>query len=319
MGRLLTTEEFIKRSKRKHGDKFDYSLTEFFGFEVKIKVICPIHGLIEQRPYDHLRSSGCRRCGYEKSVKSNTEIDQKVFEERCNKIHDNFYNYNETNYINLKTKVKIICPLHGKFEQNPVKHLSGQGCKKCSKEKKSIMLRMSKEEFINRSNELYNNKYDYSLVKFENQHSKIKIICPDHGIFEQFVQSHLTNRKCKKCAKEEMLFNKNFYNFSKDRWLQLTKKGFLYLVKCSTDNEVFYKVGITGKTIEQRYKSEKLYKVEIIDFIEESENLERIWDNEVLFHSTNKKFKYIPKLEFNGKSECYEYCDEILNNFKSLK
>jgi hypothetical protein len=40
-------------------------------------------------------------------------------------------------------------------------------------------------EFIKNAKNLYGNKYDYSLVNYINAKTKIKIICPEHGEFEQ--------------------------------------------------------------------------------------------------------------------------------------
>lgn len=57
------------------------------------------------------------------------------FLEKSNNIHDDFYNYEKTNYINARTKITIVCPVHGEFEQLPFNHLKGKGCKKCGIEK----------------------------------------------------------------------------------------------------------------------------------------------------------------------------------------
>jgi len=53
------------------------------------------------------------------------------FVEKANKIHNNKYDYSLVEYINSKSKIKIICPIHGVFEQTPAKHLMGRGCQKC--------------------------------------------------------------------------------------------------------------------------------------------------------------------------------------------
>ena len=47
-------------------------------------------------------------------------------------VHNNKYDYSLVKYINNTTKVDIICPIHGKFEQTPLDHIQGHGCKKCS-------------------------------------------------------------------------------------------------------------------------------------------------------------------------------------------
>lgn len=51
------------------------------------------------------------------------------------KKHNNFYDYSLVNYINSKTKVKIICPKHNVFEQLPYEHLRGKGCPICNESK----------------------------------------------------------------------------------------------------------------------------------------------------------------------------------------
>ncbi len=58
-------------------------------------------------------------------------ITQESFRERANKAHNNFYSYDKTLYVHPKTKVIITCPEHGDFEQGPIDHLGGHGCRKC--------------------------------------------------------------------------------------------------------------------------------------------------------------------------------------------
>lgn len=50
-------------------------------------------------------------------------------------VHGDKYDYSQVEYVNSKTKVKIICPIHGEFEQAPEKHWAGRGCSLCGKEK----------------------------------------------------------------------------------------------------------------------------------------------------------------------------------------
>jgi len=59
------------------------------------------------------------------------------FIKRSNNIHADKYNYSKSIYKNMKTKVIIICPIHGEFNQTPDSHLSGQGCpdKECIRQK----------------------------------------------------------------------------------------------------------------------------------------------------------------------------------------
>lgn len=59
---------------------------------------------------------------------------KETFIEKANKVHNNKYDYSETDFKNVNTKVCIICPKHGLFEQLPYNHLKGQGCRKCGRE-----------------------------------------------------------------------------------------------------------------------------------------------------------------------------------------
>ena len=58
----ITTEEFIKRAKEVHGNKYDYSKVEYINNKIKVCIICPIHGEFWQMPINHLLGRGCKVC-----------------------------------------------------------------------------------------------------------------------------------------------------------------------------------------------------------------------------------------------------------------
>jgi hypothetical protein len=70
----LTTEEFITKAKLIHGDKYDYSLVDYTHSHTKIKIICPVHGLFEQQPTNHLHGNGCPNCNSSKGEEKIKEI-----------------------------------------------------------------------------------------------------------------------------------------------------------------------------------------------------------------------------------------------------
>jgi hypothetical protein len=106
-------------------------------------------------------------------------------------IHGDKYDYSLVEYVNNRLKVTIICPFHGEFIQSPVEHLKGSGCKLCYYKKSATNQKMSIDNFKREASKRHNNKYDYSLLDYNNIKTKIKIICPLHGIFEQYPNSHL--------------------------------------------------------------------------------------------------------------------------------
>ena len=184
-------KKFIEKSNLIHSNKYDYSLVDYKNNKTKVKIICPIHGIFEQTPYHHIcRKQGCSKCS--KKYKPNT----KEFIDKCLKIHENRYDYSLVDYKNNKTKIKIICPIHGVFEQYPYAHLKKkQGCNLCYKKNMFDDI----YTFIEKSNLIHNNKYDYSLTNYINSKTKVKIICPKHGVFEQIPNDHINGSGCPKC------------------------------------------------------------------------------------------------------------------------
>lgn len=189
--RTSTTEEFIQKARKAHGDKYDYSKVNYVSSITKVIIICPEHGEFQQLPSQHLRGHGCPMCvGYEVGKR----LTQEEFIERARKIHGDKYDYNRVNYVNAHTPVTIICPTHGEFQQEPCDHLKG-GCRKCAFDN----LRMTQEEFIRRAREIHGDRYDYSKVNYINSNTKVTIICPVHGEFQQTPIDHLVGKGCRQC------------------------------------------------------------------------------------------------------------------------
>lgn len=181
-------EDFINKSKIKHGDKYGYSLVEYKNSRTKIKIICDIHGVFTQNPNQHLLGRGCPKCG------NVYKCNNKEFIDKLRTVHKNKYDYSLVEYKSNKFKIKIICPVHGMFEQVAQSHLMGNGCSVCSGKNKGSL-----SEFVEKAKKIHFNKYDYSLSVYSNRDKKLKIICPTHGVFEQMPHIHLKGHGCKYC------------------------------------------------------------------------------------------------------------------------
>jgi hypothetical protein len=117
------------------------------------------------------------------------------FIERAVKIHWDTYDYSLVEYKDVKTKVKIICKVHGVFEQTPNNHIYVKcGCPKCYGNDT-----FTKEKFIEKSLLIHGNVYDYSSVVYTNISKKVTIICKSHGFFSQSPRHHLRGNGCPKC------------------------------------------------------------------------------------------------------------------------
>lgn len=282
MTKKLTTEEFVEKAKRVHGNKYDYSVSVYTGTFNLIDIICKEHGVFKQKPNNHLNGQGCKLCGISRNkdkqknakfiensqqihgnkydyslveyINNRTKIKLfcndckniieqtptnnlkhgcpyctlriltlKKFIQKANKFHNNKYDYSKVNYKNTRTKITIICPVHGEFKQRVDHHLIC-GCPKCSKK-----YNYTNYEFINLANEIHNNLYDYSKTNYINAKTKIKIICRKHGEFVQTPSSHLSGKGCPNCRTSqgetiiEQILVSNNIKFSKQKSFPMCK------------------------------------------------------------------------------------------------
>ena len=191
------SKNFIELSTIKHHNKYDYSLCICNKSHDKVKIICPKHGIFEQLAYRHLKGHGCKKCSDQQNGK-NRRFTKEFIINKFKDIHGDKFDYSLVNYINIETKVKIICKYHGIFYQTPSAHINHkQGCPKCVGRNKD------NKDIINKYNVIHNNYYDYSLMNYKNNKTKIKIICPNHGVFEQLPYDHLNGCGCAKCKKSK--------------------------------------------------------------------------------------------------------------------
>jgi hypothetical protein len=127
----LTTKEFIKRAKEKHGNRYDYSLVNYTRIGALVIIICPIHGEFFQIAELHLNGKNCLKCSYiDRGKKKRNSIEKWI--SSAEKTHNKFFDYSKSVYSKAKNKIEIICPKHGSFWQEANSHLRGIGCPKCS-------------------------------------------------------------------------------------------------------------------------------------------------------------------------------------------
>ena len=192
----LTTEEFIERAIKVHGNKYNYSEVEYINSETKVKIFCNnCHIFFEQKANNHLQGQGCPYCvGKHKT--------SEKFIQEAIKIHGNNYDYSNVKYNHAYKKIKIYCSsCHKYFYQTPHDHLNGRGCPYCKNIKISKKLRSSSKEFIKKAQEIHGlNKYDYSNVKYTTAKQQIYIKCNTcERMFLQSPEHHLRGQGCPFC------------------------------------------------------------------------------------------------------------------------
>ena len=305
IGRNKTIIEVLAEFKNIHGDKYDYSRVKYSLLNKKVEIVCPEHGVFSQTPQNHIAGQACPKCGGSLKLTLLEYIDE------CKKVHDDKYDYSQVIYKNGRSKIKIICPAHGEFTQEAFSHKSGCGCPYCAGN-----YTLETEEVIDQFGRVHGDRYDYSKVNYTGVFNKVVIICKEHGEFTQTPKTHKKGSGCPECAIT--------IGHTKESYLEYCDKydgkTYLYLIKCTNENEEFYKVGISRLGARIRFDSKiKLpYDFEVMAEVFGDASL--MWDLEKSIHTLMHKQKYKPKLEFHGKTECFSKIPkEIFGIFNNLK
>ena len=200
MSRRLTNSEFIKQAKAIHGNTYSYSNTRYVTNKQRLVVTCRLHGDFSQLPNNHLRGAGCNKCGTKRTSQKKT-IPYKEFLRRARIVHGDRYEYHGNNYVNMSTKTRITCRIHGDFWQLPDNHVSkGSNCSRCGDTSVSICKTLDTKYFIRMATEVHGDTYDYSQSKYKRMKARVLILCPTHGAFYQTPDKHLMGRGCPKCV-----------------------------------------------------------------------------------------------------------------------
>jgi len=130
------------------------------------------------------------------------------FIRRSNVKHKNKYEngYGLVKLVDWTTKVTIICPIHGPWNQVIQSHMNaGKGCKDCAGNRK-----LTTEQYILNAKAVHGDTYIYDLVIYKGNKIKITIICRIHGKFEQEAKSHIMGHGCDHCGEGAELTTEEF-------------------------------------------------------------------------------------------------------------
>jgi len=294
----------------------------------KIVCNCAKHGDFITKAYYIYSGRGCKKCHIENLNKNKFEKASSLFKERANLLHPTL-DFTDSIYIGANKHISYTCKVHGKINSTPNNILNGHGCFKCRNLNISKLKNYTLDKFIELANIKHNNKYDYSKVNYINSKSKIVIVCKKHGEFRQTPFNHLQGFGCRLCANIKLstaaILRGNLYEYSIWEKAGNKSKNFIgfsfYLIKCYNNSESFYKIGKTFTMLSKRFigKRNMPYNYETIKLIK---------GNSMFISNLENKCKkliinsYIPKIFFNGRSECFN--DEsslksILNTINQIE
>ena len=313
MPKKLTQEEFLAKAVAAHGSRYDYSQVVYLGLKTKVKISCSVHGVFEQAPGHHISGVGCKRCaGCEKSKSQRWTFKQFITAAQA-KHGVGTYDYSQAVYSGTDKNVNIKCHIHGIFVQTPHSHVAGKACPGCWEARRGDVTRGTTAQFITAAQAKHGvGTYDYSQVVYTVSTKRVKITCPQHGVFHQAPAHHLYGNGCKKCALEKRAAADQF------GWADrgAGRLASLYFVRLFNQVESFYKIGVTFQSVENRFCRKALpgYKYEILA-IHKSTNAAAVYNWEQSIIETFAHFQYKPKLYFVGETECFSSADEILSIF----
>lgn len=316
----LTTEEFIKRSIRKHGNRFDYKKSVYINQKTKVEIICKKHGSFWQSPASHyLNGATCLKCSNEErsflKTKSNDEFIQQAL-----KKHGDKYSYGKTRYIDSYSYVVVTCKKHGDFDINANSLLLGCGCKWCAVESNSDNLRSNTDEFIKKAKMKHGDSYGYGNCIYIDSKTKMDIFCNKHKeFFKQCANIHLRGSGCPKCKVDNTGWNRSkFINHCINRG-----GATLYIIECFDENERFFKVGITSRTLKTRFSKYSKpttgtyipYDFNVV--FEKFDDAGKIWDLEKSLHRKLRKYRHKTAKYFGGHTECFSSIDLIIGDLRN--
>ena len=193
------TKKFRKYLIDRYGDQADFSKTEYVGRKGTTIIICPEHGEQEAKIsqlLDPRNKSVCPKCA------RNHKTSKEEFIAEAIKVYGDVFDFSESNYVNLATKIDIKCKLCGEVFSTIPKYFLKHQVHICGEYKVK-----DQESFIRRAKEVHGDRYDLSEAVYRNYSTPVKIICPKHGPWYPTPINFLNGCICRECYKEEQSAN----------------------------------------------------------------------------------------------------------------
>lgn len=250
---------------------------------------CSKCGRIDSRWYRKGSFTGiCRHC-------SRGRYTTEQFIQKCKEVHGDFYDYSKAVYKNKRSKVIIICPIHGEFSTRAGDFMNNKSrCPECSKENRVSMITITREEWQKRLTERFPH---ISLVSTDiGYHSKATFHCEIHGEFQSYIGS-ITNAKylCPHCLKD------NKRQAQSIRPTLVGSTALLYYVYLPEID--MYKLGVTTQPLENRLRGYE-YDLQYSESLEYNEACKI--EHEIHSQLVEKRYKGRKKLIKNGSTELYK-------------
>lgn len=284
-----------------HGSKYDYSKVDFsLSKRDKVEIICKKHNKSFFQSLDHHSTHGCPDCG-KKSVSASLtgvlKFTTEEFIDACKSNLPDIYDYSKLVYNGAASKVSVRCTVHDTIF-TPTANAFRDGAAKCPYCSEVALGfkpgRSTTAEFIAKAKAIHGDKYDYSCTTYLGSNKvHVSVNCPIHSTFTVTPNAHLSDKTgCPSC--------------SVGGSFDPSKPGYLYYLKVTTDDgQILYKIGITNRSVEQRFSLTELSKIEVIKLrLFDNGQEARDWETKILRKGKPYQYKG-PNILKSGNTELF--------------
>jgi very-short-patch-repair endonuclease len=191
-------QTFLSAATSKHRDRFGYEGVTENNIYGRLPIECPQHGTQRLTRKQHLEH-GCPKCRDE-SIRTEKKT---AFLAAATAKYGDKYDYSAMRFRDMTTKVTINCNMHGRFRQEPWRHLqSVAGCLKCGWQSTGSSLSLTQDQFKAKVASVFGNELDLSKVKYTNNRTRVTVGCRKHGDFQIPPEKLMAGKGCQTCAIE---------------------------------------------------------------------------------------------------------------------
>lgn len=305
--RKTNKRRFIEKATSIHGKKYDYSLVEYKGYNNKVKIICPQHGVFEQTPYAHYITGGCLKCSRIKQG-LNARITKEEFINKASEIHGCKYNYDKLQY-HPENELIITCPEHGDFLQKAMNHMQGKGCMLCGRNNIS---ENELAEFLEKFVPIIRNKRFKGIKELDIFIPSKNIAIEYNGLYwhsDKFVTKNYHLDKTLNCKKEGI----RLIHIFEDEWIfkkEIVKSRLINIL--GLENNKIHARKCKISLISKEEEKEFLKNNHIQGYINSAIRLGLLYNGELVSVMTFSKLRNI--LGHKNKKNSYEllrFCNKI--------
>ena len=231
-------EEFLIKAKQVHNHKYKYNIQEYRSARDKINIICPEHGLFQQRPSDHIHNAhGCPKCGKVAGL-IKTRTTDATFLDKLKYINPDI-SCEPGQYVNCYTKVKVVCKkCNNMWWATPRNLNAGCGCAKCSAIKSRLPQSDLEKIFIKKL-EKTNPAIECVIGTYINRKSPVRVRCKACSYEWLCDASYIVSKRfngcvnCKRIIEEQELPTKK----------KLSEEQFIIKLAAVNPNTLYTKIG----------------------------------------------------------------------------